>query len=174
MLADYRETGLSVGTHPLALLRPHLPAGTLSSPELHEARHGATVAFAGMAIARQRPATAKGIVFMLLEDEHGQVNLIVPKDVYERHRGDRPRASRSSSSAAASSASSGTATSSSASSRACRRSPGASPRPRTSSPLSRARTTSATAESGLPSGRDPGEALGLLADEPERAAEVTT
>jgi error-prone DNA polymerase len=87
MLADYRETGLSVGTHPLALLRPHLPPGTLSSPELHEARHGSTVAFAGMAIARQRPATAKGIVFMLLEDEHGQVNLIVPKDVYERHRG---------------------------------------------------------------------------------------
>jgi error-prone DNA polymerase len=87
MLADYRETGLSVGTHPLALLRPHLPPGTLSSPDLHEARHGSTVAFAGMAIARQRPATAKGIVFMLLEDEHGQVNLIVPKDVYERHRG---------------------------------------------------------------------------------------
>ena len=87
MLADYRETGLSVGTHPLALLRPHLAPGTLSSPELNEARHGSTVAFAGMAIARQRPATAKGIVFMLLEDEHGQVNLIVPKDVYERHRG---------------------------------------------------------------------------------------
>jgi len=87
MLADYRETGLSVGTHPLALLRPHLPPGTLSSPELHEARHGSQVAFAGMAIARQRPATAKGIVFMLLEDEHGQVNLIVPKEVYERHRG---------------------------------------------------------------------------------------
>ena len=87
MLADYRETSLSVGTHPLALLRPHLPRGTLSSLELHEARHGSTVAFAGMAIARQRPATAKGIVFMLLEDEHGQVNLIVPKDVYERHRG---------------------------------------------------------------------------------------
>jgi error-prone DNA polymerase len=87
MLADYRETGLSVGTHPLALLRPHLPHGTLSSPELHETRHGSSVAFAGMTIARQRPATAKGIVFMLLEDEHGQVNLIVPKDVYERHRG---------------------------------------------------------------------------------------
>ena len=87
MLADYRETGLSVGTHPLALLRPHLPHGTLSSPELHETRHGSSVAFAGMAVARQRPATAKGIVFMLLEDEHGQVNLIVPKDVYERHRG---------------------------------------------------------------------------------------
>jgi error-prone DNA polymerase len=87
MLADYRETGLSVGTHPLALLRGHLPPGTLSSPELHVARHGSSVVFAGLAIARQRPATAKGIVFMLLEDEHGQVNLIVPKDVYERHRG---------------------------------------------------------------------------------------
>ena len=86
MLADYRETGLSVGTHPLTLLRPHLPPGTLSSPELAEAQHGSPVAFAGLAIARQRPATAKGIVFMLLEDEHGQVNLIVPKDVYERHR----------------------------------------------------------------------------------------
>ena len=86
MLADYRETSLSVGTHPLTLLRPHLPEGTLSSPELHEQRHGTRVAYAGLAIARQRPATAKGIVFMLLEDEHGQVNLIVPKDVYERHR----------------------------------------------------------------------------------------
>ena len=86
MLADYRETGLSVGTHPLALLRPHLPGGTLSSPELHEARHGATVAFAGLAIARQRPATANGIVFMLLEDEFGQLNLIIPPPVYERYR----------------------------------------------------------------------------------------
>jgi error-prone DNA polymerase len=86
MLADYRETGLSVGVHPLALLRPHLPAGTLTSAELHEAPHGARVAFAGFAIARQRPATANGIVFMLLEDEHGQVNLIVPPAVYEAHR----------------------------------------------------------------------------------------
>jgi len=87
MLADYRQTGLSVGTHPLALLRRHLPAGTLSSAELYEAPHGAGVAFAGLAIARQRPGTAKGIVFMLLEDEHGQVNLVVPSQVYERHRG---------------------------------------------------------------------------------------
>jgi len=39
-----------------------------------------------MAVARQRPSTAKGIVFMLLEDEFGQVNLIVPPQVYERHR----------------------------------------------------------------------------------------
>jgi error-prone DNA polymerase len=86
MLADYRHTGVSVGTHPLALLRPHLPPGTLSSEELHDARHGSRIAFAGLAIARQRPSTANGIVFMLLEDELGQVNLIVPPAVYERHR----------------------------------------------------------------------------------------
>jgi error-prone DNA polymerase len=86
MLADYRHTGMSVGTHPLALLRPHLPAGTLSSAELHAERHGRHVAVAGMTIARQRPSTANGIVFMLLEDEHGQVNLIVPPPIYERHR----------------------------------------------------------------------------------------
>ena len=86
MAADYRRTGLSVGIHPLTLLRPHLPEGTLRSDELHRSSHRATVAYAGLAIARQRPATAKGIVFMLLEDECGQVNLIVPKDVYEHHR----------------------------------------------------------------------------------------
>jgi error-prone DNA polymerase len=86
MLADYRHTGMSIETHPLSLLRPHLPEGTLSSTELHAERHGRQVAFAGMTVARQRPSTAKGIVFMLLEDEHGQVNLIVPSEVYERHR----------------------------------------------------------------------------------------
>jgi error-prone DNA polymerase len=86
MLADYRSTGMSVGVHPLELLRPHLPPGTLSSAELHEQPHGRTVVFAGMTVARQRPSTAKGVVFMLLEDEHGQVNLIVPSAVYDRHR----------------------------------------------------------------------------------------
>ena len=86
MLADYRHTSMSIETHPLSLLRPHLPEGTLSSEELHAERHGKQVAFAGMTVARQRPSTAKGVVFMLLEDEHGQVNLIVPSEVYERHR----------------------------------------------------------------------------------------
>ncbi len=86
MLADYRHTGLSVGVHPLALLRSHLPPETLSSAELREHPHGRRVAVAGMAVARQRPSTANGIVFMLLEDEHGQVNLIVPPPVYERYR----------------------------------------------------------------------------------------
>jgi error-prone DNA polymerase len=86
MLADYRTTSLSVGVHPLSLLREHLPKGTLSTRELEEERGGRFVAVAGMAIARQRPATANGVVFMLLEDEFGQVNLIVPPAVYERFR----------------------------------------------------------------------------------------
>ena len=86
MLADYRTTSLSVGTHPLALLREHLPKGTLSSRELAAREGSGQVAVAGMAVARQRPATANGVVFMLLEDEFGQVNLIVPPSVYERFR----------------------------------------------------------------------------------------
>jgi error-prone DNA polymerase len=86
MLADYRQTGLSIGVHPLKLLRPHLPKSVLSSHDLGQARDRARVAVAGMAVARQRPATANGVVFMLLEDEFGQMNLIVPPPVYERHR----------------------------------------------------------------------------------------
>jgi error-prone DNA polymerase len=86
MLADYRTTSMSVGTHPLTLLRPSLPAGVLSSAELAEQRHGSQVEVAGMVVARQRPATANGIVFMLLEDDLGQFNLILPSKVYEQHR----------------------------------------------------------------------------------------
>src|SRR5207248_10964593 len=64
MLTDYRTTSLSVGIHPLELMRPHLPPGTLSTAELAAQRHGAQVAVAGMVVARQRPATANGVVFM--------------------------------------------------------------------------------------------------------------
>ncbi len=86
MLTDYRTTGLSVGVHPLEFLRPRLPAGTLSSAELRERPHRAEVQFAGLVVARQRPATANGVVFMLLEDELAQVNLVVLPPVYERFR----------------------------------------------------------------------------------------
>jgi error-prone DNA polymerase len=86
MLADYRTTSLSVGVHPLQLLRAHLPKGVISSRELETAPNRAQVAVAGMAVARQRPATANGVVFMLIEDEFGAVNLIVPPTVYDRHR----------------------------------------------------------------------------------------
>jgi error-prone DNA polymerase len=87
MLADYRTTSLSVGVHPLALMRPHLPPRTLSSVELFEQPHASRVQVAGMVVARQRPATANGVVFMLLEDEFAQVNLIVFPQVYDRFRG---------------------------------------------------------------------------------------
>jgi error-prone DNA polymerase len=86
MLADYKHTSLSVGVHPLQLLRPHLAASVCTSADMAAAPNGSRIEVAGMAIARQRPATANGIVFMLLEDEHGQANLIIPSKVYEEHR----------------------------------------------------------------------------------------
>jgi error-prone DNA polymerase len=86
MLTDYRTTSLTVGIHPMELLRPHLAEPVLSSRDLCLAPDRARVAVAGMAVARQRPATANGVVFMLLEDEFGQMNLIVPPQVYDRHR----------------------------------------------------------------------------------------
>jgi error-prone DNA polymerase len=86
MLADYRTTSLSVGVHPLELLRPHLPAQVLTSLDLEHVENRSRVTIAGLVVARQRPATANGVVFMLLEDEHAQVNLVVPPAVYERYR----------------------------------------------------------------------------------------
>jgi error-prone DNA polymerase len=86
MLADYRTTSLSVSVHPLELLRPHLPAQVLTSLDLEHLENRSPVTIAGLVVARQRPATANGVVFMLLEDEHAQVNLVVPPAVYERHR----------------------------------------------------------------------------------------
>jgi error-prone DNA polymerase len=86
MLTDYRTTSMSVGVHPLELLRPHLASPVLSSRDLGQTPDRSEVAVAGMAVARQRPATANGVVFMLLEDEFGQMNLIVPPRVYDRHR----------------------------------------------------------------------------------------
>ena len=59
MLADYATTSVSIDVHPLTLLRPHLPPGVLPSDGLNEAPHRSRVAFAGMAVARQRPSTAQ-------------------------------------------------------------------------------------------------------------------
>ncbi|MGN6872596.1 MAG: DNA polymerase III subunit alpha [Solirubrobacteraceae bacterium] len=86
MLADYSSTGLTVDAHPLALLRHRLPEGLVRSRDLPALRHGTRVRVGGMVVARQRPGTANGIVFLLLEDEHGTINLIVPAPIYERHR----------------------------------------------------------------------------------------
>jgi error-prone DNA polymerase len=86
MLADYGTTGLTVRTHPLALLRQRLPADAVTSRDLETLKHGRRVRMGGLVVARQRPGTASGIVFILLEDEFGTINLIVPPGVYERHR----------------------------------------------------------------------------------------
>jgi error-prone DNA polymerase len=86
MIADYATTGLTLGSHPVALLRPELPAGAVSTRDLETLAHDTPVTIGGLVVARQRPGTAKGIVFLLLEDEFGTINLIVPPPVYERHR----------------------------------------------------------------------------------------
>ncbi len=87
MLADYATTGLTTATHPLELLRDGLrERGGVTSADLARIAHGSRVRVGGLVVARQRPGTASGIVFMLLEDEHGTVNLVVPPQVYERHR----------------------------------------------------------------------------------------
>jgi error-prone DNA polymerase len=86
MLADYSATGMTTGAHPLALLRPGLPRGVAASRDLPSLPHRGRVRVGGLVVARQRPGTANGIVFLLLEDEHGTINLIVGPDVYERHR----------------------------------------------------------------------------------------
>lgn len=86
MLADYDTTGLTARAHPLRLLRPRLPHDVVSSRELASLPHGATVKLGGMVVARQRPGTARGIVFLLIEDEHGTVNLVVRPELYESRR----------------------------------------------------------------------------------------
>jgi error-prone DNA polymerase len=86
IVADYRTTGMTLGRHPMELIRESLPAEVLTSEGLGRTRDGSRVKVAGMVVARQRPATANGVVFMLLEDERGTINLIVPPPVVERCR----------------------------------------------------------------------------------------
>ncbi len=84
---DYLATGISTDGHPLEHLRPRLrSAGVLSSAELRGTPDGTPVLAAGLVVARQHPATAKGTVFLLLEDEWGFVNVVVPRTLYQRHR----------------------------------------------------------------------------------------
>jgi len=86
LIADYRSTGMTIDKHPMKLLRGGLDPKLARSTDLGRIEHGSTVEIAGMVTARQRPETANGIVFMLIEDERGSVNLIVPPPVYDRHR----------------------------------------------------------------------------------------
>ncbi len=87
LIADYATSGVTVGEHALAILRPRLTVARLvTSAQLLRLPTGGEVAVAGLVIARQRPGTAKGTMFLLFEDEFGTINLIVSKAVYERHR----------------------------------------------------------------------------------------
>jgi error-prone DNA polymerase len=87
LIADYATSGLTVGEHALEILRPRLTVPMLAtSAQLTRLPTGSEVAVAGLVIARQRPGTAHGTMFLLFEDEFGTVNLIVPKAVYDRHR----------------------------------------------------------------------------------------
>ncbi len=86
LLAEYAVLGFAASGHPLSLLQATLPPGVIGSAALPGCEHGAAVRIAGLVVARQRPETAKGFVFVLLEDEAGMVNVIVRPDVYERFR----------------------------------------------------------------------------------------
>ena len=85
--ADYDGTGLTIGPHPMALVRPSLaPRGIQRAMDLPRGRPGRRVRVAGAVITRQRPGTAKGFVFLSLEDETGIANIIVNPDVYARDK----------------------------------------------------------------------------------------
>jgi error-prone DNA polymerase len=87
LVADYAGTGLSIGPHPMQFRRHELSMrGVLRALDLPHARPGRRVRTAGMVITRQRPGTAKGFVFLTLEDETGIANIIVRPDLYARER----------------------------------------------------------------------------------------
>ncbi|MBI2782568.1 MAG: error-prone DNA polymerase [Gammaproteobacteria bacterium] len=87
LLADYRGTGLSLGPHPMALLRGHPAFRTCArQQELTGLRSGRFLRIAGLVTGRQRPGTAAGVIFLTLEDETGNTNVIVWRDVQDRHR----------------------------------------------------------------------------------------
>ena len=87
LLADYRSTGLSLASHPLALLRADLAAFRVQpAAVLALARHGQLVRASGLVTHRQRPETAKGVVFVTLEDDTGAVNVIVWPTVAQAQR----------------------------------------------------------------------------------------
>jgi error-prone DNA polymerase len=87
LVADYDGTGLTLGPHPMAFRRGRLlRMGVSRAADLAAFRHGAWVKVAGAVVVRQRPGTAKGFVFLNLEDETGLINVIVRPALFHRHR----------------------------------------------------------------------------------------
>jgi error-prone DNA polymerase len=87
LMADYAGTSLTIGPHPVAHRRAELALrGVLRAGDLAQGRHGRRVRVAGAVITRQRPGTAKGFVFLTLEDETGIANIIVRPNLYADQR----------------------------------------------------------------------------------------
>jgi error-prone DNA polymerase len=85
--ADYASTGLTLGPHPVGLLRPVLKhRRALTARELHALPHGSRARACGLITMRQRPMTASGTVFLTLEDETGCVNVVVWPRLFEKQR----------------------------------------------------------------------------------------
>jgi error-prone DNA polymerase len=87
LVADYASLGLTLGRHPVALLRPQLARlRMVTAAELRQMPHGKLTRAAGLVIGRQRPDTASGVIFVTLEDETGMVNVVVWRTVSENQR----------------------------------------------------------------------------------------
>jgi error-prone DNA polymerase len=87
VVLDYLGTGLTLGPHPLALLRPRLSAiSNATTADLGTMRHGRWLRLAGLVLVRQRPGSAKGVVFFTVEDEFGTANLVLFPDIADRFR----------------------------------------------------------------------------------------
>ena len=86
MVAEYRTLRFSTKLHPLSLLRDELPANMVTGDRLPDLPNHSTVTVAGIVVARQRPSTANGYVFVLMEDESGPINVIVKPNIYEKCR----------------------------------------------------------------------------------------
>jgi error-prone DNA polymerase len=86
LLAEYAVLGFAASGHPLSLLAGSLPPNAVKSAQLADCEHGEMLEVVGLVVARQRPQTAKGFTFILMEDETGMTNVIVHPEVYERDR----------------------------------------------------------------------------------------
>jgi error-prone DNA polymerase len=87
LMADYAGTNLTIGPHPMSFRRSDLALrGVLRAIDLPRGRHGRRVRVAGAVITRQRPGTAKGFVFLTLEDETGIANIIVRPDLFSQYK----------------------------------------------------------------------------------------
>jgi len=86
MNADFSGMSLTTGVHPMAILRERMPESTWRAGDLTLAKNGERVTIAGSVICRQRPGTAKGFVFVSLEDETGIANAVVPPSNFEKQR----------------------------------------------------------------------------------------